>query len=58
VEFLASGWDNAMFLLGDDLLVRLPRRQPAAQIRLNEQPWLPVLAPKIQLQIPALPLRR
>jgi aminoglycoside phosphotransferase (APT) family kinase protein len=53
VEFLANGWDNAMFRLGDDLLVRLPRRQPAAQILLNEQRWLPVLAPKIQLPIPA-----
>jgi aminoglycoside phosphotransferase (APT) family kinase protein len=53
VEFLANGWDNAMFRLGDDLLVRLPRREPAAQILLNEQRWLPVLAPKIQLPIPA-----
>ena len=28
VEFLANGWDNAMFRLGDDLLARLPRRGP------------------------------
>jgi aminoglycoside phosphotransferase (APT) family kinase protein len=53
VQFLANGWDNAMFRLGDDLLVRLPRREPAAQILLNEQRWLPVLAPKVQLPIPA-----
>jgi aminoglycoside phosphotransferase (APT) family kinase protein len=53
VEFLANGWDNAMFRLGDDLLVRLPRREPAAQILLNEQRWLPVLAPKVQLPIPS-----
>ena len=53
VEFLANGWDNAMFRLGDDLLVRLPRREPAAQILLNEQRWLPMLAQKIQLPIPA-----
>jgi aminoglycoside phosphotransferase (APT) family kinase protein len=53
VEFLANGWDNAMFRLGDDLLVRLPRREPAAQILLNEQRWLPVLASKIQLPIPS-----
>ena len=52
VEFLANGWDNAMFRLGDDLLVRLPRREAAAQILLNEQRWLPVLAPRIQLPIP------
>ena len=25
---LAFGWDNAIFRLGDDLVVRLPRRQP------------------------------
>jgi aminoglycoside phosphotransferase (APT) family kinase protein len=53
VEFLANGWDNAMFRLGDDLLARLPRREAAAQILLNEQRWLPVLAPKIQLPIPS-----
>jgi aminoglycoside phosphotransferase (APT) family kinase protein len=53
VEFLANGWDNAMFRLGDDLLARLPRRAAAAQILLNEQRWLPVLAPGIQLPIPA-----
>jgi aminoglycoside phosphotransferase (APT) family kinase protein len=53
VEFLANGWDNAMFRLGDDLVVRLPRRQAAAQILLNEQRWLPVLAKTIQLPIPA-----
>ena len=53
VEFLANGWDNAMFRLGDDLLVRLPRREPAARILLNEQRWLPVLAQKIQLPIPS-----
>jgi aminoglycoside phosphotransferase (APT) family kinase protein len=41
-----------MFRLGDDLLVRLPRREAAAQILLNEQRWLPVLAPRIQLPIP------
>ena len=53
VQFLANGWDNAMFRLGDDLLVRLPRREPAAQILLNEQRWLPMLAQRIQLPIPA-----
>jgi aminoglycoside phosphotransferase (APT) family kinase protein len=53
VEFLANGWDNAMFRLGDELLVRLPRRQVAARILLNEQRWLPALAPAIHLPIPA-----
>ena len=53
VEFLANGWDNAMFRVGDELLARLPRREIAAAILLNEQRWLPVLAPDIQLPIPS-----
>lgn len=53
VEFLANGWDNAMFRLGDELVVRLPRRQVAAQNLVNEQRWLPALAPAIHLPIPA-----
>jgi aminoglycoside phosphotransferase (APT) family kinase protein len=53
VEFMANGWDNAMFRVGDELLARLPRREVAAAILLNEQRWLPVLAREIQLPIPA-----
>lgn len=50
------GWDNAMFRLGSDLVVRLPRRQVAAPLIENEQRWLPVLAPRLTVPIPA-PLR-
>jgi aminoglycoside phosphotransferase (APT) family kinase protein len=53
VEFMANGWDNAMFRVGDELLARLPRREVAAAILLNEQRWLPVLAPDLQLPVPA-----
>jgi aminoglycoside phosphotransferase (APT) family kinase protein len=53
VEFMANGWDNAMFRVGDELLARLPRREVAAAILLNEQRWLSVLARDIQLPIPA-----
>lgn len=52
VEFMANGWDNAIFRLGDTLLARLPRRAPAAALLLNEQRWLAVLAPQLQLRIP------
>src|SRR5690606_10231991 len=38
---LAEGWDNAMFRLGQHFLVRLPRRQVAADLVANEQRWLP-----------------
>jgi aminoglycoside phosphotransferase (APT) family kinase protein len=49
---LAHGWDNAIFRLGDALLVRLPRRQVAAALLQNEQRWLPVLARRLPLPIP------
>ena len=53
---VAFGWDNVIFRLGEDLLVRLPRRAVAAELVLNEQRWLPLLAPRLPLPIP-VPLR-
>ncbi len=41
---LAFGWDNAIFRLGDDLVVRLPRRQLGADLVEHEHRWLPELA--------------
>lgn len=52
----ASGWDNEMFRLGSDYLVRLPRRQVAAELISNEQRWLPELAPRLPVPIP-VPVR-
>ncbi len=52
VEFMANGWDNAMFRLGDELVVRLPRRTAAVQILRHEQRWLPQLAGRLPLPIP------
>ena len=49
VEFMTNGWDNAMFRVGDELVARLPRREIAAAILLNEQRWLPVVAREVQL---------
>lgn len=37
VEPLASGWDNTLFRLGDELVARLPRRTLGAAILVNEQ---------------------
>lgn len=48
-----AGWDNVMFRLGDAYTVRLPRRAIAAQLLLNEQTWLPMLAKILPLRIPA-----
>lgn len=53
---LAAGWDNNLWRLGDDLLVRLPRRAMAAPLTSNEHRWLPVLAPMLPLPV-AVPLR-
>lgn len=53
---VGEGWDNAIFRLGDDLAVRLPRRAAAARLILREQQWLPSLAGQLTLPIP-LPYR-
>ena len=50
---VASGWDNAIFRLGEDLALRLPRRQIAAKLLLHEQHWLPLLDEQLPLRIPA-----
>jgi len=52
VEFLANGWDNELYRVGNELVARLPRRALGAQIIKNEQRWLPALAPKLPLPIP------
>lgn len=50
---LDEGWDNAMFRLGEHHVVRLPRRSVAAALVANEQRWLPTLATRLPLPIPA-----
>ncbi|MFC4717431.1 hypothetical protein ACFO7V_14980, partial [Glutamicibacter bergerei] len=41
LTYLATGWDNEVYRLGDDLLVRLPRRALAEKIGHKERKWLP-----------------
>lgn len=53
VRLVAHGWDNLMYRLGDELAVRLPRRAAAAVLIVNEQRWLPVVAPRLPLPVPA-----
>jgi aminoglycoside phosphotransferase (APT) family kinase protein len=48
-----NGWDNIIFRLGDEYAVRLPRREMAAGPLLDEQRWLPELASRLPLPIPA-----
>jgi aminoglycoside phosphotransferase (APT) family kinase protein len=52
----AAGWDNVTFRLGDELAVRLPRRQVAAPLIETEQIWLPRVAAALPLAAP-IPLR-
>jgi aminoglycoside phosphotransferase (APT) family kinase protein len=48
-----SGWDNAMYRLGEQLAVRLPRRVAVAKLIDHEQRWLPQLAPLLPFAVPA-----
>ncbi len=57
LALLDEGWDNVMFRLGDDLVVRLPRRAAAVALLDREQDWLPVFADRLPLPVPA-PVRR
>lgn len=54
LAILDSGWDNVIYRLGDALTVRVPRRQMAADFIVNEQTWLPVLAPHLPIPVPAV----
>ncbi len=56
LDLVANGWDNVLYRLGADLCVRLPRRQVAVDLLVNEQRWLPVLARQITVRIP-VPVR-
>ena len=46
------GTDNAIFRLGDELAVRLPRRDGPTEPRSRELEWLPRLAPLLPVAIP------
>jgi aminoglycoside phosphotransferase (APT) family kinase protein len=56
LELSDSGFDNAMYRLGPDLAVRLPRRALGAPMIMHEQTWLPLLARRLPLPIP-VPIR-
>ncbi|MFL4476288.1 aminoglycoside phosphotransferase family protein [Paeniglutamicibacter sp. MACA_103] len=55
--FADDGWDNVIYRLGPELAVRLPRRDVAHALLLNEVRWLPFLAPRLPLPVP-VPLHR
>jgi aminoglycoside phosphotransferase (APT) family kinase protein len=47
-----SGTDNAIFRLGDQLAVRLARRAGPTEEADKEHDWLPLLAPKLPVELP------
>jgi aminoglycoside phosphotransferase (APT) family kinase protein len=48
----SSGSSNALFRLGDDLLVRLPRQPGGTTTIEKEQRWLPYVAPALPVPVP------
>jgi aminoglycoside phosphotransferase (APT) family kinase protein len=54
---VANGWDNVIFRLdragAEPLTIRVPRRQLGADLVVNEHRWLPLLAPRLPIAIPA-----
>lgn len=52
VPVASSGTDHALYRLGDDLLVRLPRLARVVDQVEREHRWLPRLAPQLPVAIP------
>jgi len=49
----ASGWDNVVYRVGEDLAARMPRRAMGALLAVHEQRWLAALAPGLPLPVQA-----
>lgn len=50
----SSGTDNALYRLGDDMVVRLPRIHWAVAGAEREREWLPRLGPLLPVEVPVL----
>jgi aminoglycoside phosphotransferase (APT) family kinase protein len=48
----SSGSSNALFRLGDDLLIRLPRQPGESETIAKEARWIPLLAPSLPVEVP------
>ena len=53
VRIVGEGWDNVMARIGPDLAARVPRHAVGEKLLKREQIWLPQLAPKLPLPVPA-----
>jgi aminoglycoside phosphotransferase (APT) family kinase protein len=56
LRWVGTGWDNALWQLGDELALRFPVREMAVRLVTHEQRWLPVLAPLLPVDVP-VPVR-
>jgi aminoglycoside phosphotransferase (APT) family kinase protein len=56
IREMAPGFDNTIWRLGEELVVRLPRRHIAVALIESEQRWLPEMAQRLPLLIPT-PIR-
>ncbi|MEM9929335.1 MAG: aminoglycoside phosphotransferase family protein [Bacteroidota bacterium] len=52
LSYLSEGWDNTIFRLGDEFLLRMPRREVAVSLIRHEQRWLPKLAKALPIAVP------
>ncbi|GAA3380761.1 hypothetical protein GCM10020367_69340 [Streptomyces sannanensis] len=52
IREVPGGWDNQMWRLGEELVVRMPRTERAPDLQRKECRWLPVLAPRLPLPVP------
>ena len=52
LKLVDEGWDNITYRVGAAFAVRLPRRKASVQLALNEQRWLPVVAPWLDVAVP------
>jgi aminoglycoside phosphotransferase (APT) family kinase protein len=48
----SAGTDNALYRLGEEMVVRLPRRKRTVETLEKERRWLPRLAPHLPLAVP------
>lgn len=56
LAWAGTGWDNALWRIGDHLAARFPVRAISAPLVDHEQAWLPVLAPSLPVDVP-VPVR-
>ena len=52
LELIGAGWDNEIHRVGPDHAVRLPRREAANQLTINEHRWLSELEEQLPVAIP------